>query len=167
MDKIEKFIIENKSNFNEPRDPEKGWDQLNNKLNAKTTNWTVYWKVAAVIFFASTMVLTVLQLQSDPIQPQVVFNNANTLEGYYTQQISLKKSEYQKLATDTQTAELLADLEKMDVAYFELNESFIEVNDPEVAEAMLENLRLRIVILNEQIEILRNGAGEEQAYHSS
>ncbi len=166
MDNIEKFIIENKANFDESRDPEKGWDQLNSKLNLRSTNWGVYWKVAAVIFFASTLVLSVLQFQNAPIQVQQVAD-VNTLEGYYAQQINLKKMEYQALATDSQTAELLTDLEKMDAAYTELSESFFEVNDPEVAEAMMENLRLRIVILNEQIEILRNGADEEQAYHSS
>ncbi len=165
MDNIEKFIIENKANFDESRDPEKGWDRLNGKLNARSTNWEVYWKVAAVIFFACTLVLSVLQFQNAPKVQQVA--EVSSLEGYYAQQINLKKMEYRALATDSQTAELLTDLEKMDAAYAELSESFFEVNDPEVAEAMMENLRLRIVILNEQIEILRNGADEEQAYHSS
>lgn len=167
MDKLEKFIIDNRTGLDEQRKPEEGWKELNDRLNEKKTDWGIYWKVAAVIFFACTIVLSAMQFQKGDETGGVIAESQPTLEGYFAQQISLRTQEFQQLATEDQAAELMSDLEKMDAAYAELNESFAELNDPEVAEAMLENLRLRILILNEQIEILRNGAGEEEFYHSS
>ncbi len=169
MDKLEKFIVDHKQDFEKSRDAEAGWDKLNKALGKqeRAVDSMIYWKVAAVIFFISTIALTVMNVtgeQSVPVQGNMA---SESLETFYVEQVSLKKQEYLSIADKSQSDELMGDLEKMDEAYQELKDSFEELESEEMASAMLENLRLRIFILNEQIEIIRNGDDNEEAYHSS
>ena len=169
MDKIEDFIKRNKEGLDYPRDSQAGWKELEARMDAtsRSTSTLNYWKVAAVVFLMSTIALSVMRF--NPAEGSQIADNSSELaiEDFYVQQISLKLEEYTLLADDNQREELMRDLERMDVAYNELKESFDEMNSEEFADAMVENLRLRIVILNEQIQILRNGKDTETAYHSS
>lgn len=173
MDRLESFIRENKDQLDVPRKEDEGWEDIRKKLNSeKKTDWSVYWKVAAVLFFVSTMALTAMLLQSDageePIaKAENTIENTGTVEGYYLNLISTKKSEYKKLANDEQSRELLRELENFDEAYQELKTSFKEINEEELAQAMIENLRLRVLILNEQIELIKNGQAQEETYYHS
>lgn len=165
MDKLEKFIMDNKESFDTERKPEQGWNRLAKKLTSQPRNFMLYWKVAAVVFFVSTVGLSVLRFGSSE-EPRSQAVAVGTLEGFYLQQISRKAGEYRQLAGDD--AALLEDLEAFDAAYAELSDSFTKVRNEQLAEAMLENLRLRILILNEQIELIKHGkADDEMNYHSS
>jgi len=167
MDKLEQFIIDNKGQFDEPRKPEEGWDKIQKKLDRKQPDWTVYWKVAAVVFFISSLVLATLLMTRDVNTSPVLANQPDTFEDFYFRQINQKMSEYTALVDASQRDELFQDLADFDSAYSELRASFEDLQSEEIAEAMLENLRLRILILNEQIELIRRGRGQEEFYHSS
>lgn len=167
MDKLEKFIIENKSNFDEPRHPEKGWNNLEGLLPKRKKDFSVYWKVAAILFFASTVALLVFPKQEH--QTTVVADNGEMVrfEDFYVNQINMKMDEYRAIASESEKEDLFRDLVVFDSAYQELSRSFEEMRDQEIAEAMLENLRLRILILTEQIELVKQGGEEPRYFHSS
>lgn len=166
MDNLEKFITENRSNFDEPRHPEKGWSHIESRLLGKRRDLTIYWKVAAVLFFASTMALLVWP--KDDVNPQLAKKSEMIrFEEFYVDQINLKMNEYKAIAEESESEDLFNDLVAFDSAYKELSKSFAEMRNQEIAEAMLENLRLRILILNEQIELAKRGGDEPTYYHSS
>jgi hypothetical protein len=167
MDKFEKYIIENKASFDEPRHPERGWSQIEKKLGSRKGDFLVYWKVAAMIFFASTLGLLFYQLSNHTTATAETASQVNRFEDFYINQINLKMTEYSKLVGDGDKEDLFEDLVSFDSAYLELGRSFEEMKDQEIAEAMLENLRLRIFILNEQIELIKQGKHEVESYYSS
>lgn len=168
MDKLEKFIVDHKENLEKPRDEKAGWEAIAKALDKreKSIDSVIYWKVAAVIFFISTIALTVLNFRdSNSGSSEMVA--MESLEKFYVEQVSLKTKEYLSIADQSQSEDLMKDLRHMDDAYDELKSSFAELESEEMANAMVENLRLRILILNEQIEIIRNGQDREEAFHSS
>lgn len=169
MDKLEKIIVDNKQGLEKPRDEKAGWNQISAALDKRdrSVDHMVYWKVAAVIFLISTIVLSVLNFNSSELKGTSAQSEKSNLENFYVQQVSLKMEEYLALADRSQSEELMRDLEQMDLAYVELKSSFTELESEEMANAMLENLRLRVMILNEQIEIIKNGRDSEEAFHSS
>ena len=84
------------------------------------------------------------------------------------QVIEIKREEYSVLANERDREDFFKDLAELDAGYASLKKSFGQLENEELLEAMLENLQLRVYILNEQIEILKNGdGGEDQVYHSS
>ena len=171
MDKIEDFIKRNKEALDQPRDSQAGWKELEARMDAanRSSNTLNYWKVAAVVFLMSTISLLVLNLQNGASQSEGIADGQSqqSIENYYFQQINLKKDEYRGLANESEMEDLFRDLDRMDEAYADLKASFSEFESEEMADAMLENLRLRIMILNEQIHLIRNGKSEEEAFHSS
>ena len=102
--------------------------------------------------------------------PAIAQNNVQQMdrfEDFYVNQIDMKMKEYGSLVGEAEKEDLFNDLVVFDSAYLELSRSFDKMRDQEIAEAMLENLRLRILILNEQIEIVKQGGEQSEVYHSS
>ncbi len=80
----------------------------------------------------------------------------------------MKRSEYSTLADIRDQENFLNELSELDSAYITLKSSYEQFEKEEILTAMLENLQLRVLILNEQIEILRNSNTEsEEVYHTS
>ena len=167
MDKLEKFILEHKQEFDEPRHPDKGWDELKEKMSPVQNDWTYLWKIAAMLFFLSTTALLVSRFsEKEPVQRVNV--SSDSIEDFFIQVIEVKRKEYLALADESDREDFFNDLAELDTGYASLKSSFEQLEREELLEAMLENLQLRVYILNEQIEILKNGNGnEEQVYHSS
>jgi len=95
MDKLEQFIVDQKEQFNESRNPEEGWDKLNRRLGSKQPDWTVFWKVAAVVFFFSSIVLMALLISGkDTDKASSMASGPDTFEDFYFKQINQKMNEY-------------------------------------------------------------------------
>ncbi len=168
MDKLEKFILDNKDEFNEFRAPEQGWKGLMNRLNPKKKDLTILWKVAAVLFFASTVVLISLKTSEKALLKNQNSYASDSIENFFIEVIDTKREQYLALANESDQEELLQDLAELDSGYASLKKSYLELESEKLMEAMLENLRLRVYILNEQVEILSNAKGSsEEVYHSS
>jgi hypothetical protein len=163
MDKLEKTILENRAQFDVPRHPEQGWENLRRKLERQSNPFGLVWKVAAVLFFLSTIALGYANLSMKQSLHAGVDaqGKPSYIEDFYLQQISLKKQEYSKISSREEREAFFADLAELDKAYNELKLSFEKMpGHDELAEAMLLNLRMRVMILNQQIEILRNKSPE-------
>lgn len=167
MDKLEKFILDHKDNFDIPRRPEKGWKGLEGKMVPQKKDWSGIWKVAAILFFISTSGLLVSKFPEQE-SVQVVDSGNDSIEDFFVKMIDFKREEYMSLASESQRQELLDDILELDLAYINLKISYEQLESEELLEAMLENLQLRVYILNEQIEILKNGSNDnEEVYQSS
>ena len=167
MDKLEKFILDHKQEFDEARAPEKGWSVLEGKINPKKNDWSFLWKVAAVLFFFSTSALIMIDyLDRDQMEIASVSSD-DSIEEFFLQVIDYKRAEYSALANESDIKEFFLDLAELDSGYANLKMSYKQLESEELLEAMLENLQLRVYILNEQIEILKNGNKRAEEFYQS
>ncbi|MCP4460671.1 MAG: hypothetical protein GY816_22010 [Cytophagales bacterium] len=166
MDKLEKFILDHKEDFDDPRNQEQGWKNLEKQLHPKKSEWSILWNVAAMFFFMSTAVLMVAKFSDQKVQTTDV-RSAGSIEDFFVQIIEYKRNEYSALADKSDSEEFFQDLAELDSAYANLKISFEQLEQEELLEAMLENMQLKVYILNEQIEILRNGDKDNEEVHYS
>lgn len=170
-DKLEKFISQNNEAF-DADEPSGGlWDRIEQELpQEKGNSWWSYWKVAAMLFLVSTIVLTVDRIN----QPGEEFEVATTLseefseaEQFYSRLIAERKVQIE--AYDIQGdlhREFVDDINELDDLYLELKATFeYKSSDQKLYDAMISNLQLRMRILDRQIEILErlNDYHDEEA----
>ena len=170
-DRLEKFIIDHRSEFDHDDPPQEIWERISREVKAvenkekirglNTFGWV--WKVAAVVFFVMTVYLSVdkfSQLESNSL---VVSNDSGfdeflNAEQYYNGIIEVKQQELNKaLPKETDlNFDFNKDVAELDSMYLLLKEDFKFNNDEHVIDAMIFNLRLRIEILDRQLQIIKN-----------
>jgi hypothetical protein len=166
-DKFESFVRNNKSHFDDKEPTARLWSEIESKLdinNLENNSWlkSNYWKVAAIFFFVAASVLSMMLYQSQSgvyvaeSSDQIEFETA---EAYYANAISEKKIEL--VALSASSPELIeqfeSDLHVLDSLYLNLKSGVENSGDPrQIQNAMVQNLKLRIEILNMQLGILTN-----------
>ena len=170
-DKLEKFINQHQGAFDTEAPSEGLWDRIEQGLpEDQKKSWWSYWKVAAMLFRVSTIVLMVDRID----QPDEQLSAATTLsaefveaEQFYSQLIAERKEQIG--AYDIQGdlhREFLDDINELDDLYLELKSTFeIKSGDQKLVDAMISNLQLRMRVLDRQIEILEriNDYHDEEA----
>lgn len=155
-DQFEKFIIENREAFNNEEPSEKVWSDVDKKLGKKQSYLSIAWKIAAMLFMASTILLIVdrnNQLSNSP----VLSDEFEQAEDYYVKLINVKKQEIKEKLTPEEQAQFLSDIDQLDSMYLELKQTYqTNASNDRVVDAMISNLQLRLNILNKQLEILEN-----------
>ena len=139
------------------------WETISNRLqqpkNVKLL--TGYWKYAVA---ACLMVVTGFSAyflgQTQP--KSKVLSELHEIESYYQGEIDMKMSLVKQRVNDPA---LMADLESMDQAFSELKNDLKEnVDNAEVVEAMMENYRLKLRILEKVLqEINENEKGKDDS----
>jgi len=162
-DRLEEFVKENREGFDSEVPRSDLWSEIESELEKKETHfdYSWLWKVAALVFLASTIALlfkgniTDDDLPSDQLSSNGYNSELVEVESYYTQLISEKKQEIQSY--EIKDIELLSDINGLDSMYAELK-SNLKVNqkDGRLISAMIKNLQLRVDILNQQLNILEN-----------
>ena len=157
-DQLEQFIMNNRDSFDDSRPSDKVWQGIDNKINKKKDGFLhIVWRVAAVIFMATTVYL-LIERNMKEAQVEIQFSQEFVeAEGYYTQLISLKQQEIKEKLTPEQQSELFNEIDQLDNLYLDLKKTYQENAASErVLAAMISNLQLRLNILNKQLEILEN-----------
>lgn len=165
-DKLEKYIRENKDKLDTgvPRDAV--WDSIEKELEEdvpkKIFNLTNLWKVAAVFFFGlSIYLLSQMNQTADVMSNQV----AETLdaefletENFYASQISTKRSLLMENGTNNPelVKDFTSDINKLGSIYQTLKEELNSDNTEALQNALIQNLQLRMELLNQQLMILEN-----------
>ena len=162
-DRLEKFVKENREGFDTEVPRSDLWNNIESELEKNGTHfdYSWLWKVAALVFLASTIALffkgsiAVEDLPDNQLSSNGYNSELVEVENYYTQLISDKKREIQAFEIDD--PELLNDINGLDSMYTELK-SNLKVNqkDGRLISAMIMNLQLRVDILNKQLNILEN-----------
>jgi len=167
-DRLEGFVAGHRPEFDDGFKPSKElWKRIDKELGSGyKRNYNIWWKVAAVLFLASTVLLVLEKIRTEP-QEAAIQNNRfvefENAERYYTEMIDEKRLQIGHYDNPQLVAEFEADLEKLDVLYGELKKTFNDKgNDDQMIDAMINNLQLRLQILNSQIEVLERLKTYEQ-----
>ena len=159
-DKLEKFINQNKSAFESDGPSDDLWNRIESDLpQEKEPSWWSVWKIAAMLFLVSTLVLLAdryqrMEPQLDPIdQISAEFTEA---EQFYSRLIAERKVQIDGYEIHGELhREFLDDMNELDDLYLELKSTFENKNgDQKLIDAMIANLQLRMQIMDRQIEIL-------------
>jgi len=167
-DSLEKFILDKKEEFNQ-EEPRPGvWEQINAGLEQEFRDTKVVklqwysqaWKAAAVfLLMVSAFLLWDRYNLSDEIsagEPGKTAIDFQEVEVYYTSMIDQKKElvETFKISESGVKESFIADLKHLDSMYDDLGKELKETGNQKVVDAMINNLKLRIQILDRQLTIL-------------
>lgn len=153
-DLLEKFIQNNREQFDVEEPENSVWESLNKDLNRrKSFDWSLLWKSAAILFMGCTIYLLIeLSKQQEQISPLAEFEQ---VEKYYTQLINERTEQLSDFELENLQRNFAIDLNELDGLYAELKDAFgKDLKDQKIVDAMVGNLQLRLKILNRQIEIL-------------
>ncbi len=173
-DRLEDFVKQHREQFDlhEP-DPSIWLKVSTGKAPVVTERRPLHWlRIAAaiaMIFAGSTAgiyYLTGNKAETDQYGSELYMEIRET-EAYYTHMVSQRYEELRPyLASDPAASEMLtADMEELDEVYSELKEDLKDnASNPEVIEAMILNYRVKLEILEEVLNQLKEK--ENQGYEN-
>lgn len=164
-DKLESFVNENRHEFDHLEPSDKMWDAISNRLNEKPKQrirkytWMKVAAVVAVIMLGSAVVyqsiLTDQKKTANAIQADPEIQELMEAEVFYAQEVSGKMAEIQKCykAYPELKSEIEGDLNELEAMYLLLKKDLREnISNKEVIEAMIENNRNRMKLVDEVLE---------------
>jgi hypothetical protein len=170
-DKLEKYILDHREAFDDLEPDPAVWEKVDTrKAPVIRINWKdIAWKAAAVavIFVASYYFHDYMasRNQSSPMMMGEKRREAVPMvrelieaEAYYSAQINTKKEEVFRLAGANPDIRQEVDLELVDLdqVYNELKEDLKDnADNKEVIEAMIQNYRLKLEILEDMLQALK------------
>ena len=170
-DRFEDFIRQHTDEFDSIEPKDSLWEGIDKKIGKqKTINWRlVISRTAAVaaIFIVSFVVQKMFfnnGFELPRTEAKIEIPELTEAEIYYNNMINVKLSEVQPLLSDHPYLEneLNTDLQELDRLYNDLkNDLKDNVANHEVLEAMIQNYRLRIQILEEMMSYLQPEEKEE------
>ena len=176
-DKLEKYILDNREGFNDLEPDPAIWDRVDTrKAPIIRINWKdIAWKAAAVaiIFTASYFFHDYMASRSQQGKAMMGKNQEAAspivkelieAEAYYTSQINQKKDEVFRLAAGNPEIRHEVDNELVDLdrVYNELKEDLKDnAANEEVIEAMIQNYRLKLEILEDMLMVLKQSNGTQ------
>jgi len=165
MDSLEKFILENRTAFDEAVPSLKVWAEIDKQLEARTARRVSLWRYVRV-----AAAVVVLLISGSVIGPYFSNNHQSALvsslaevapeygemEQYYTKQINQKEQQLASLQPDKKVSE---DLKELDRFYADLKKEL--QNAPEGAEeqivnAMINNYRTKLEILDQVLKKIQS-----------
>ena len=191
MDRLEDFIRNNRSDLEQEGPSEAVWEGVRDKLFAeqkkpagrgvKMVPMGVVWKMAAsFLILLVSVVLVQYYYHKKGEEAQTVAettgetNNDATLQAYpdfaeaeafYIAQINERKREIEALKPEKfgLGSEFSGDVAQLDSLYSFLKEELqVNAQNEQIVNAMIENLQMRIEILNQQLIILKQVKSSSQ-----
>ncbi len=156
-DQLEKFILEHKDEFNQEVPSERVWSGIDRSLKKENHFLQLGWKVAAVLFLVSTLYLLIDKQLTSGNEGPTFSQEFQQAEDYYTQLISKKREEIAQQLTPQQQKDFVAEIDELDKLYLELKETYrTNATNERLLDAMINNLQIRLSILDKQLMILEN-----------
>ena len=176
-DKLEKYILDHREQFDDQEPDPVIWERIDTRKSPVIRiNWKdVAWKAAAVAaifvasyffhdFMASRNQSSKSFMSENTEDPSPMVRELIEAEAYYSSQIDLKKDEVFRLTASNPDVRREIDMEMVDLdrVFSELKEDLKDNTDnEEVIEAMIQNYRLKLDILEEMLLQL-NQSNESQ-----
>lgn len=162
QDRLEKFIRENKEEFDVAEPQDRVWKNIEKGLNEEkaTGLWSAhwYWKVAVAVLLIAVAYLGYDKLSYDTPQKEQasILKEFEELETFYTTIIAEKKLELSEEVSEEDFFNYLeADIQSLDDLYSELKTTFEENQEtPQVKSALVHLLRQKLHLINKQLDIL-------------
>lgn len=171
-DKLEQFILDNRDGFDDMSPSPESWDKVKSNIKpVRQINWTsrLVRIAAAVVIFVSSYIFIDYTLNS--YSDTELQAGDNTLEmyenipvlvearAYYSSQINQMENEVYRLAgTDSPISnDIKIEFEELDEVFNELKTDLKDdAANEEVIEAMIQNYRIKLQILEEILSQLKN-----------
>jgi hypothetical protein len=164
MDKFEKYIVDHREEFNVYEPSPELWHKINRPV-LHTSNYSWLWKAAAILiifgasFWANTIIRNAkhLALKSDISGSEAP--KITETEKYYSGLIQTKLQEMQNALTSYPQLknDLRHDFSELDSAYRDMKKDLKDnVSNQEVIEAMIQNYRLKLKLLQQIQQELQN-----------
>jgi hypothetical protein len=164
-DRLETFVNENRHEFDRMEPSDKLWEAISNKLDEqpkqriRRMSWM---KVAAVVAIIIAVPAIVYQLRfadqkqtAKAVQVDPEVQELIEAEAFYSQEVSGKLAEIQKCYKiyPELKGEVEGDLNELETMYRSLKSDLKEnISNKEVIEAMIENNRYRLKLVDEVLE---------------
>ena len=180
-DKLEQFILDNREDFDDLSPSPASWEKVKNNIKpVRSINWTnrlVRVAAAVVIFVSSYIFIDYIMHDGANINMQAEGNDMEIYENipvlvearaYYSSQINTMENEVYRLAgSDSRVKEdIRLEFEELDQVFNELKS---DLNDnaanEEVIEAMIQNYRIKLQILEEILYQLKNADEQNTVDH--
>ncbi len=168
MDKLEKFIITNREEFDIYEPSEELWDRIEKRKKTKTflaISWKKTLSIAASICF---IVMTTIYVQSFIKQEKynaqikeqhdIIDEELAKIEDYYNQQLDYKMTQISSLTSNNPEIRnnINTDLAELDSIYADLkNDLNDNIRNAEVINAMIENYKMKLQILEDILYFLQ------------
>jgi len=164
-DRLESFVNENRHEFDRMEPSDKIWESINKRLEEqpkqriRRMSWMKIAAVVAVIIVVPAIVYqlrfadqrqTAKAVQVDPEVQELI-----EAEAFYAQEVSGKLAEIQKCYKiyPELKGEIEGDLNELETMYRSLKSDLKEnISNKEVIEAMIENNRFRMKLVDEVLE---------------
>ena len=165
-DKLEKYIREHKDKLDVGVPSNAVWESIEKELEEDVPK-TIFnlgnlWKVAAIFFFGlSIYLLSQMNHTADDVTNQVAqIEDAEfkETENFYVSQISTKREKLLKNSAINPelVKDFAADIHQLDSIYQTLKSELKSENTEALQNALIQNLQLRMELLNQQLMILEN-----------
>lgn len=164
-DRLESFVNENRHEFDHMEPSDKIWDAINSRLNEEPKQKVrrFYWmKIAAVAVVILLIPTLIYQLKfseqrkmAKAVQMDPEVQELIEAEAYYAEEVSGKLAEIQKCYTVHPEIKLEVedDLNELESMYHLLKNDLKEnISNKEVIEAMIENNRNRMKLVDDVLE---------------
>jgi hypothetical protein len=175
-DRLEQFITENRDQFDLYDPGERVWNGIERRVQKKYRHpgWkAIIWRAAAVlVIFAASFLLQeylhrneFLTGRKDKKIREVEIPELQEAEIYYTNLVDEKIEEIEPLLKNQPelSKDLKTDLTELDSIYAELQKDLIDnIANDEVVEAMIQNYRLKLQILEDLLGFLQETSKNEQ-----
>lgn len=159
QDNLEKFIKNHREEFDSLTPREAIWENIHKDLDARNgqSNYFILWKVAAVILFMFSLGLMVFINKDYFDSNEVVYDSEFlTTESYYASVINERQQTIKIVAQNFPDIEhdFESDWVGLDQNYKQLKKEYEKNQSEEIRNALVQNLRARVSLLNRQIEVL-------------
>jgi hypothetical protein len=175
-DRLEQFITENRDQFDLYDPGERVWNGIERRVQKKHRHpdWkAIIWRAAAIlVIFAASFLLQeylhrneLLTGRKDKKIRDVEIPELQEAEIYYTNMVDEKIEEIEPLLKNQPELNkgLKNDLAELDSIYAELQKDLIDnIANDEVVEAMIQNYRLKLQILEDLLGFLQETSKNEQ-----
>ncbi|MCB0761357.1 MAG: hypothetical protein KDC12_07530 [Flavobacteriales bacterium] len=174
---MKKWIDEHRSEFDEEFNADRVWLGIREELKpqGKVVSVRAVWQWSAVAAVAVLIALTVMfrllshqepvlaedkQPQIRPVELSEMGGELAEVEGYYVSQVNLYMSELQNFEVDE---DMLSELEILKTEFETLKQELGRGVDKErIIEAMIDNYRFRLEILENMLEELKEKSHEKK-----
>ncbi|MDZ7606205.1 MAG: hypothetical protein U5K79_11610 [Cyclobacteriaceae bacterium] len=165
-DKLEKFIKTHRAALDVKEPSSELWGKIAREIAQEkkiepASRSLIYWRVAAAVLFFATSALLIDKFVYQETTPEVIATTTNPAlieaEGYYMNLISQMNEEITAYSQNDYTdPHFIHDMNSLDSVYQVLKQDLVLGNQQNIIDAMIQNLQLRIEVLNNQLEIIQS-----------
>jgi hypothetical protein len=175
-DRLEQFIAENRDQFDISDPGDRVWNGINGRIRKgrrlPAFKTIIKWAAVIIITFGASFLLqeilhrdNMLTNRKDKKELNVQIPELQEAEIYYTNMVDEKILEIEPLLKDQPELSyaLKSDLSELDSIYAELQKDLKDnIANDEVVEAMIQNYRLKLQILEDLLGFLQETSKNEQ-----